>query len=72
LGYIIYIIGTYRKEKNLKLRFLSPDFPEMINSYFNKGSLSSLFTTTNQMISSYSKEKLEQMDLQNGMIGILL
>jgi len=72
LGDIICIIGTYRKEKNLKLRFFSADFPEIINSYFNKGSLSSLFTTTNQMISSYSKEKLEEMDLQNGMIGILL
>jgi hypothetical protein len=53
---IICIIGTYTKEKNLKLRFFSADFPEIINIYFNKGNLNPLLPMTKQTISSYTKE----------------
>lgn len=53
---IICIIGTYLGEKNLKLRFFSPNSSEIINIYFNKGSLSPLFTSTKHVTSFYSQK----------------
>jgi len=72
LGYIICIIGTYTKPKKVKPGLFSTDFVQIINIYFNKGNLNPLLPMTKQTISSYTKEKLDEMDLQNRMIRILL
>ena len=72
LGYIICIIGTYLEQKNLKLRFFCTHFVQIINIYFNKRSLNPLLPVTKQTIFSYTKERLEDMHLQNRIIVIFL